>query len=58
MAAISLPPAIPFATNTALTLGTTGIQVTITGSDRVPTDYWIIGARPETPDQVYPWAKA
>lgn len=52
---IASPPAIPFATNTALTLGTTGIQVTITGSDRVPTDYWIIGARPETPDQVYPW---
>ena len=39
-----------------LTLGNSGINVTITG-DQVGGDaHWIIGARPNTPDQVLPWA--
>jgi hypothetical protein len=39
----------------AVSLGHTGLQVTITGNDRVDGDYWVIAARPETPDQVIPW---
>lgn len=52
---LASPPAIPFTAGTPLILGTTGIQVTITGSDRVKEDYWIIAARPETPTQALPW---
>lgn len=48
-------PAIAFTPNTPVTLGTTGIRVTFTGSDYVPEDAWVIGARPETPNQVLPW---
>lgn len=36
-------------------LGNTGINVTITGSNRMRGDHWIIAARPHTPDQVVPW---
>jgi len=36
-------------------LGNTGINVTITGDNRMPGDHWIIAARPHTPDQVVPW---
>jgi Family of unknown function (DUF6519) len=36
-------------------LGNTGLVVTITGTDRVPGDYWIIAVRPETPDVIMPW---
>jgi hypothetical protein len=42
-------------TNTPLVLGNTGLNVTFTGTHRLPGDYWIISARPHTPDQVYPW---
>lgn len=38
-----------------VTLEHTGIEVTITGNDCVAGDYWIIAARPETPNQVVPW---
>ena len=36
-------------------LGHTGLEITITGNHHQPADYWIIAARPETPDQVVPW---
>ncbi len=44
-----------------VTLGHTGLQVTITGPDPstdpdlLSGDYWIIAARSETPDHVVPW---
>lgn len=36
-------------------LGSTGLQVTFNNKDRRPGDFWIIAARPETPNQVVPW---
>lgn len=36
-------------------LGTTGLDVTFNNKDRRPGDYWIIAARPETPNKVVPW---
>lgn len=41
--------------NNPITLGTTGLNVTIKGNNRLPGDHWIIAARPHTPDQVHPW---
>lgn len=52
---VTSAPAIPFTRGTPLTLGTTGIQITIIGDDAVRDDHWIIAARPETPTQVLPW---
>ena len=52
---ITSAPGIPFTVGTPLTLGTTGIQITITGGDTVRDDYWVIAARPETPTRVLPW---
>ncbi len=46
---------ISFTPGTAVVLGSTGIEVTITGNERRENDHWIIAARPETPDQVTPW---
>lgn len=46
--AIALAPA-------PVPLGTTGLTVTIAGPDRRPGDFWIVAARPETPDRVVPW---
>ncbi|PRQ03165.1 DUF6519 domain-containing protein [Enhygromyxa salina] len=37
-----------------VTLGTTGLNVTLTQRG-IPGDYWIIAARPSTPDAVVPW---
>lgn len=54
-------PAIHFHAGTPVTLRDTGLQVTITGPDPstdpdlLSGDYWIIAARPETPDRVVPW---
>jgi hypothetical protein len=36
-------------------LGDTGLELRFTGNDRVPGDFWIIAARPETPQEVLPW---
>lgn len=36
-------------------LGHTGLQITITGNDAVASDFWVIAARPETPNLVVPW---
>jgi hypothetical protein len=49
------PPEIPFVTGTAVTLGQTGLKITISGADRQPNDHWIIAARPESPNRVVPW---
>ncbi len=38
-----------------MSLGNTGLEITINGNDRVSGDYWIIAARPETPNKVVPW---
>jgi hypothetical protein len=45
------------ATNPAsITLGNTGLAIQLYGTTFLPGDYWIIAARPETPDKVWPWA--
>jgi hypothetical protein len=36
-------------------LGNTGLAITFSGNDWVPGDFWVIAARPETPNQVVPW---
>ncbi|MEM7038381.1 MAG: DUF6519 domain-containing protein [Bacteroidota bacterium] len=48
------PARIPIAASN--TLGNTGLSVEISGDDRLPGDHWIIAARPETRDEVVPWA--
>jgi len=48
-------PEAALAVGSKVALGSTGINVTITGSHRMPGDHWIIAARPHTPDQVVPW---
>jgi hypothetical protein len=52
---IDSPEEIPFSINTPVPLGTTGLQVTFTGTEFIEGDYWVIAARPETPNQVVPW---
>ena len=47
-------PAIPLSP-APVALGHTGLHVTLSGSPRRAGDYWIIAARPETPDQVLAW---
>ncbi|NCA84364.1 MAG: hypothetical protein EOM83_02190 [Clostridia bacterium] len=46
---------IPITLGVAQPLGHTGLEITITGNDRVAGDYWVIAARPETPNRVVPW---
>jgi uncharacterized protein DUF6519 len=53
---LSSPPAISFMPNSSVPLGSTGLNVTFTGSDFVTGDHWIIAARPETPDELVPWS--
>lgn len=48
-------PAIHFTPGASVPLGNTGLQVTITGQDRNAGDYWVIAARPQTPNVVVPW---
>jgi hypothetical protein len=36
-------------------LGMTGLKVTFSGSQFATGDYWVIAARPETPNRVVPW---
>lgn len=47
------PLAIPIGAD--VPLGTTGLRVTFEGTDFRPGDYWILAARPRTPDRVTPW---
>ena len=48
-------PKIKVTPGTPVSLGHTGLQVTLTGEDRVPGDHWILAARPETPNKIVPW---
>ncbi|MCB0628745.1 MAG: right-handed parallel beta-helix repeat-containing protein [Saprospiraceae bacterium] len=52
---LSSDPEIQFTPGNPEALGNTGLVVTIDGPARVKHDYWVIAARPETPDQVVPW---
>jgi hypothetical protein len=52
---VTSPLAIPFVNLTPATLGNTGLSVTFSGNDHHPDDYWIIAARPESPNLVVPW---
>jgi hypothetical protein len=49
---------LTFTAGTALTLGDTGVQVTLTsnaaGAPFVVGDYWLVAVRPSTPRTVYP----
>ncbi len=49
------PPAINFVPNTPVALTKTGIQVTFAGANLRKNDFWIIAARPETPNVFVPW---
>ena len=49
------PPNIPFTPGTPIPLGQTGLEVTFNGTQFQSDDYWIIAARPETPNRVVPW---
>lgn len=42
--------------NHAITLGTTGLDVTLMGSELATGAYWIMALRPGAPDQVFPKA--
>ncbi len=50
----SSDPEIPIS-NSSIVLGNTGLNVTFSGTHRLPGDHWIISARPHTPDQIHPW---
>jgi Family of unknown function (DUF6519) len=49
------PPAIPFTQGNQVALGHTGLIITIDGNDRRADDFWIIAARPQSPNEVVPW---
>lgn len=49
------PAAINFVPNTPVSLARTGLQVTFTGTNLRQNDFWIIAARPETPNIFVPW---
>ncbi|MEP6714006.1 MAG: DUF6519 domain-containing protein [Terriglobia bacterium] len=50
------PVTIPFVSGAPVDLLGTGLQVTFTGNDRPFSDYWIIAARPDSPNLVVPWS--
>src|SRR5262249_12793168 len=52
---ITSPLATPFATGTPVPLAHTGLTVPFTGNDHPPADFWVIAARPESPNRVVPW---
>ncbi len=39
----------------AIPLGNTGLAITFSGNNYLPEDYWVIAARPETPQTLVPW---
>lgn len=49
------PLAIPFVANAPVALSGTGLLVTLQGTQFRPTDFWVIAARPESPNRVVPW---
>jgi hypothetical protein len=44
----------PFVPNTPVPLAGTGLQVTFSDAG-IPGSFWVIAARPNTPDEVVPW---
>ena len=53
---LTSPARIAYTAGAPVTLGNTGIAVTVSGNDLAADAAWIIAARPSTPDAVYPWA--
>lgn len=49
------PAAITFVPGTPVSLAKTGIEVTFAGTNLRTNDFWIIAARPETPNVFVPW---
>ena len=49
------PATINFVANTPVTLTNTGLRVTFSGTNLRQNDFWIIAARPETPNVFVPW---
>src|SRR5439155_16018062 len=49
------PLSILFAPNNAVPLSGTGLLVTLQGTQFRPGDFWIIAARPASPNRVVPW---
>ena len=49
------PATINFVADTPEPLAKTGLQVTFSGTNFRKNDFWIIAARPETPDVFVPW---
>ena len=49
------PAAIPFVVNAPVPLAQTGLQVTFSGTNLRTHAFWIIAARPQTPDILVPW---
>jgi len=47
--------AIEFSPGNPVTLGNTGIEITFNGDQFITGDYWIITARPQTPNVIVPW---
>ncbi|MBD0256059.1 MAG: right-handed parallel beta-helix repeat-containing protein, partial [Cytophagales bacterium] len=52
---LASPVELPYAAGNAVALGNTGINVSFSGNDWATGDFWVIAARPETPDRVVPW---
>lgn len=52
---LASPVEIPYTAGSAVDLGNTGIRVNFCGNDWRAGDFWVIAARPETPDRVVPW---
>ena len=48
-------PQIAFAPGVPVALAGTGLRVTVTGTHRRASDFWIIAARPDSPNRVVPW---
>lgn len=49
-------PTVSFTPGTEVDLGHTGLKLTFSGANFRPGDYWIIAARPKTPNAVVPWS--
>ena len=52
---LSSPAVINFVPGTPVSLAKTGLQITFTGPNLRKEDFWIIAARPETPNVFVPW---
>jgi hypothetical protein len=45
---------LPFVSDTPLTLGSTGVRVTLHGGPFTTGDFWLLGVRPSHPQAIYP----